>query len=308
MDNLTGQRFGRWLVLEGYRKTKSGYKWKCRCECGVERFVLARNLKSGVSQSCGCLNREKVRALGSHLQGQTFGDLTVLEQAEHVSGKSLRWKCKCVCGNECVVTSSRLLTGKKTHCGCKTRKDHTKQDITGQKFKMLTALYETDRRSHNGSVIWHCRCDCRYEVDVSYDNLKYSSLISCGCRKKEVSQKLNSYLTHVAGTSVDMLKSKKIRANQTGVTGVYLSHGKYRAEIQFQGVTYRLGTYTKLETAAYVRGQAKQLLHNDFLRFYEKWKEKADVDPDWAEENPISVAVNKTESGGFEVSMLPKLD
>jgi len=33
------------------------YYWVCRCECGTEREVLAAQLKSGGSKSCGCLQR-----------------------------------------------------------------------------------------------------------------------------------------------------------------------------------------------------------------------------------------------------------
>lgn len=55
--NLTGQRFGRLLVLS---RTESGSRstWRCICDCGVERVVLTASLRSGKSRSCGCLNRD----------------------------------------------------------------------------------------------------------------------------------------------------------------------------------------------------------------------------------------------------------
>ena len=58
-----GDRFGRWLVLtpvEPYVSPK-GEKLSrllCRCECGTERIVLAQSLRSGISRSCSCLQRE----------------------------------------------------------------------------------------------------------------------------------------------------------------------------------------------------------------------------------------------------------
>ena len=61
--DLSGMTFGRWTVIErgedqidhnGTRRTT----WKCRCECGNERDVVAQSLIRGNSQSCGCLNRE----------------------------------------------------------------------------------------------------------------------------------------------------------------------------------------------------------------------------------------------------------
>lgn len=83
--------------------------------------------------------------------------------------------------------------------------------------------------------------------------------------------------------------------------------GKFRAEINFQQKTYYLGTYTSLERASSVRKQAEQLLHKDFLQFYEKWKQKADSDPIWKEENPISISVQQKKYGDFKILMLPIL-
>lgn len=45
-------------------------------------------------------------------------------------------------------------------------------DITNQKFYRLTALYPTDKRDRDRSVIWHCRCECGNEVDVSGKRLR----------------------------------------------------------------------------------------------------------------------------------------
>jgi hypothetical protein len=60
--DLTGQRFGRWIVLEYADSTVYGKgKWLCRCDCGTIRNVLGDNLKSGKTQSCGCWNSEQAR-------------------------------------------------------------------------------------------------------------------------------------------------------------------------------------------------------------------------------------------------------
>jgi len=56
--DLTGQVFGRWLVLGRVTDGKRT-RYRCRCECGVERFVRHDALQSGVSKSCGCLHRER---------------------------------------------------------------------------------------------------------------------------------------------------------------------------------------------------------------------------------------------------------
>lgn len=72
---------------------------------------------------------------------------------------------------------------------------------------------------------------------------------SCGCQKKEHDKSLQSFLTHVAGTSVDALKSKKVPTdNTTGYKGVYLIRGKYVAKIVFQKTVIMTACYFRNKT------------------------------------------------------------
>jgi hypothetical protein len=59
--DMTGKRFGRWLVLARHPRAKrnEGTFWDCTCVCDEERVVDGNNLRRGISQSCGCLRREK---------------------------------------------------------------------------------------------------------------------------------------------------------------------------------------------------------------------------------------------------------
>jgi len=58
-QNLTGMTFGR-LSVRGY-VGRVGYNntWHCTCECGNTCHVSGGNLKSGHTQSCGCLQKEE---------------------------------------------------------------------------------------------------------------------------------------------------------------------------------------------------------------------------------------------------------
>ena len=65
--DLTGQRFGRLTVIERAENyvAPKGYQtpqWKCLCDCGNTTVVLGKRLRSGSSQSCGCLYRERNEA------------------------------------------------------------------------------------------------------------------------------------------------------------------------------------------------------------------------------------------------------
>jgi hypothetical protein len=57
--DLTGQKYGRLTVIKKAEKSENGRAfWHCRCECGNEKTVLGKDLRSGNSKSCGCLKKE----------------------------------------------------------------------------------------------------------------------------------------------------------------------------------------------------------------------------------------------------------
>lgn len=61
--DLTGKTFGRLTVLgRSAKKNEHGsVSWIVRCECGNVRTVYAASLRTGRTQSCGCLHREIVQ-------------------------------------------------------------------------------------------------------------------------------------------------------------------------------------------------------------------------------------------------------
>ena len=52
------------------------------------------------------------------LLGQRFGRLTAIEEAGKDKHGSILWRCKCDCGNECVVVGYSLRRGDSKSCGC----------------------------------------------------------------------------------------------------------------------------------------------------------------------------------------------
>lgn len=293
--------------------TKGERKLLCRCECGTQRYVLERSLKYGGSKSCGCLRKvqaEKANAI-SNIAGKTFGELTALYKAENQrKNGGIWWTCRCSCGNLYDVSASLLVTGRRVRCGSKIHeKNYSFADITGRRFHRLTALYPLKECGRRKSVVWHCLCDCGKEIDVSYNNLVYCNMKSCGCQKKEHDEKLGSFLTHVAGTSLDMIKSQKIPTNNTtGVKGVYLIKGKWVAKIVFQKRQYFLGTYTDFADAVRARKDAENTIRDGTVNHYACWKVMADADPEWAKSNPISIQVEKKEDNTISIRFLPVME
>lgn len=61
--DLTGQRFGRLTVVKRVENQIShggtiNVRWLCKCDCLREVVVRAKDLRSGRTQSCGCLHSE----------------------------------------------------------------------------------------------------------------------------------------------------------------------------------------------------------------------------------------------------------
>jgi len=134
--DLTGQKFGRWTVIEpdGYRR--SSIAWKCRCECGKTKTVGASELCRGNSKSCGCLRREVIRERSikhtTAAVGDKFNHWTVKQL---VDGESAL--CTCQCGAEKIVELSNLRLNKSKCC----RKCSTK--LRYQQMRPKTADSDT---------------------------------------------------------------------------------------------------------------------------------------------------------------------
>lgn len=119
------------------------------------------------------------------LTGQVYGELIVIEMLygyRFINGKP-RTYCRCCSqnGDEVIVRADALQSGatKSIKGAGKTGKP---ANITGMKFGLLTALYPTDKRASNGSIIWICKCDCGKSTEVSVGNLMRGHTLSCGCR------------------------------------------------------------------------------------------------------------------------------
>lgn len=57
--DLTGQQFGRLVVVRYAGRGKRFHRWECLCECGLSSVVRSINLRSGQTNSCGCLRKER---------------------------------------------------------------------------------------------------------------------------------------------------------------------------------------------------------------------------------------------------------
>jgi hypothetical protein len=56
--DVTGQRFGRLVVVSRANVRKGYAAWNCVCDCGANVVASGSNLRNGQTRSCGCLRRE----------------------------------------------------------------------------------------------------------------------------------------------------------------------------------------------------------------------------------------------------------
>ncbi|WP_041139577.1 AP2/ERF family transcription factor [Beduini massiliensis] len=54
-NDLTGKQFGKLHAIKVVGKSHGHLLWLCQCECGNQCIVQDGNLKSGHTQSCGCV-------------------------------------------------------------------------------------------------------------------------------------------------------------------------------------------------------------------------------------------------------------
>ena len=118
--NLTGQRFGKLIVLYEIPERKFGHVyWHCKCDCGNELDVYGYHLRIGKTKSCGCLQKEIASKIHlNDLKGQKFGKLTAIEKVGNNEKGQVFWKCKCDCGNVHITLGSHLINGNTKSCGC----------------------------------------------------------------------------------------------------------------------------------------------------------------------------------------------
>ena len=119
--DLTGQRFGRLVVVEKVEKPDTvlhrGAYYLCKCNCGNIKVFRIDILKEGKTVSCGCFHKEVAKKRGwknrIDIVGQKFGKLLVTKYL-----KNSKYECLCGCGNICIAHSGNLKNGHTKSCGC----------------------------------------------------------------------------------------------------------------------------------------------------------------------------------------------
>lgn len=130
--------------------------------------------------------------------GERYGNLTVIERdsdAVFDSGKLVRWKCRCDCGNETIVLGCNL--SKTKSCGCKQFHKGVRTDLTGKRFGILTVIEQAEDYvlpCGQHQKMWKCKCDCGSVVIARSTHQKDGATRSCGCIKSHGEREVAEYL------------------------------------------------------------------------------------------------------------------
>jgi len=188
---IAGLKFGR---LTAIRRDgvdgKNRPVWLFVCDCGNETRLRATLVVTGHTESCGCLRMERLRqAIGLDLAGKRFGRLLVVSESGRDREGAITWNCTCDCGNDCVVSGKRMVSGNTTSCGCRKQEvgqeniERRRVDYIGKRYGKLvvTDILGCDE---SGTYRLRCKCDCGGYKVVPNNSLTGGKAISCGCEQK----------------------------------------------------------------------------------------------------------------------------
>lgn len=88
-EDMTGRRYGRWVVLRRAENRGKKTRWWCLCDCGATAAVDTAHLKGGRSTSCGCYRvdrtKEVVTTHGASVQKR--------ETPEYTTWRGMKNRC-----------------------------------------------------------------------------------------------------------------------------------------------------------------------------------------------------------------------
>lgn len=268
-NDLIGKQFGYLTVIQ----QSAGSSYLCRCTCGNEKEIEARDLLRNHNTSCGCMRGKHRR---KDISGMRSGKVVVIEPSTQKRRNVLLWKCRCDCGKEFLTEGYKISSGIIQSCGCE-RTSHKLKDLTGQRFGKLVALCRLEEK-RGSSYLWKCQCDCGNTAKASVNELLKGGTKTCGCGKTETALKtIAEYGTviehthYIDDTCVELLKRKRLNSNNTsGFTGVQARRDRWIAVITFKKKVYYLGSYKNIEDAVAARKRAEEHYFDTFLDWYYK--------------------------------------
>lgn len=210
-----------------------------------------------------------------HLEGERYGKLVVVEEAEPIyskTGKMIRrWKCKCDCGNITIVRHGDLRNGSTVSCGCYNYQKESAVKTHGYSRTKLGNVFEGMKQRCNnpknknyekygGRGIKICTewlNDPKKFFDWAIKN-GYKEGLSID--RIDVNGNYEPDNCRWADNETQCLNQRLRKDNKTGYKGIYYSEGVYRVQIRRSKKRYYFGSYKTLPEAVKVLEDAKAMV------------------------------------------------
>ena len=154
------------------------------------------------------MDKKKRNRKVQDLTGMRFNELTALE---YVGDK--KWRCKCSCGKETIVSSCHLKSGHTKSCGHIVKAERF-EDLSGQIFGRWEVIRPGGTSKSEGRMFW-CRCECGTEKLVSGHSLKLGRSKSCGCLGEE--NRIRACTHHGCARTVNGVRPNKLYTIWSGM-------------------------------------------------------------------------------------------
>jgi hypothetical protein len=227
--DLTGQTFGRLMVIKRVKNRKKTTMWLCQCFCGKQIVVASGHLKNGHTQSCGCYREEKSKEI-ENLVGQPFGYLKVVKRVENYKSpkgeERVKWLCNCQCGNKVEVNANSLKRGYTKSCGC------LSESIIANELKKY--FFENYRAYTEYRILKNPKTNCYLPYDIYIPNGNNS--------------KINGIYVEINGKQhYDLHRWHNIQAKENNTTSLQeFEYQKYRDELKKE-FAIKNGTYIEID-------------------------------------------------------------
>lgn len=122
--------------------------------------------------------------------GDKFGHWTVIKPKISVANNGgYQNLCRCVCGEERIISRSTLLDGRCKSCGCVGQRDRQLKMKKGERHNNLVFIkYDGKKNNDTAGIFW---CDCGGKIRAKLTTVKSGVTKSCGCIKRELISKAN---------------------------------------------------------------------------------------------------------------------
>lgn len=162
-EDFTGRKFNRLTILKDGEPFLEGGKKKrrtvvCRCDCGQEKTILLKSVKTGRTKSCG--------GCKENLMGKQNGFLRVIEDlgSNGNNNRLLKVECGNCGGTKEMVTA---IFNKRTHCGC-IKNVYEKKPMKPLELPFVRGIYTITKE------IERCEDTRKRKVKVCCNNCGYS--------------------------------------------------------------------------------------------------------------------------------------